>query len=44
VKGNVVIPFDYDYIGLPNKSLLVQVEINKKRGQFNLQTKKVEWY
>ena len=36
--GNIVIPFEYDYIGVPSSSGRVQIEKDKRRGNFDLKT------
>lgn len=42
-KGQVVIPFEFDYLG--NKSSQgINVGLGKKRGVWNLETKTVKWF
>lgn len=37
--GKIIIPFEYEYIGVPSKSGIVNLEKNGKRGRFDLNTK-----
>lgn len=38
--GNVVIPFEYNYIGVPSRSGIVKIQKDKRDGSFDLNTKK----
>lgn len=38
--GNEVIPFEYDYIGLPSSSGRIQIEKDKHRGSYDIHLKK----
>jgi len=38
--GNEVIPFEYDYIGIPSSSGTIQIEKNKHSGTYNIHSKK----
>lgn len=38
--GNVIIPFEYEYIGVPSRGGQVKIQKNKKDGSYNLKTGK----
>lgn len=42
--GNIVIPFEYNYIGVSSSSGRVQIEKDKRRGNFDLKTKTESLY
>ncbi|MEO6303409.1 MAG: WG repeat-containing protein [Bacteroidia bacterium] len=44
VKGNKVIPFEYDQIWLPNSIGKVDIEKDGKRGNIDLKTKEITWF
>jgi len=43
-KGEVVLPYEHTYIGVPDANGIVNIEKDGKRGTFNLKTKAVKWY